>query len=170
MDDISLVLLDKKYSKELLKLWSDEDVMKYTYLDTLNNEQQVEYRIDFWLREHTSKKTPNNFVIMYKDKVVGVAGFPIIKKNPFCCGMYYQIMKDYQDKGIGTYIVGRMLEMIYDYYPVGKVIARCTASNIASKKILLKNGFEFRGEEKEGFERNGVVDKVEKYVKTWNCE
>ncbi len=165
MNNIELVLLDKKYSSQLLKLWGNENVMKYTYLDTLDSIEQVEYRIDFWIKEHTSKSLPNNFVVMMDGEVVGVAGFPIKKKEPFCCGMYYQIMEEHQGKGIGTRVVGQMLDIIYKNYPKGNVVARCTESNIASKKVLLKNGFEYCGVEKEIFERKGVTDRVEKYIK-----
>ena len=164
MERIILEVLDKKYSKELLKLWGNNNVMKYTYLDTLENVEQVEYRIDFWLKEHTSKTFPNNFVVIEEDNVVGVAGFPIIKKNPFCCGMYYQIMEEYQGRGIATKVVGQMIEMIYSRYPAGKIIVSCVSSNVASKKVLLKNGFEYSGVKKEKFEREGLIDNVEKYV------
>lgn len=164
IDKIKLELLDKKYSKELLKLWGNENVMKYTYLDTLENIEQVEYRIDFWLKEHTSKTFPNNFVVMVGEKVVGVAGFPCIKKNTFCFGMYYQIMEEYQGMGIGTEVVRQMQMMICDRYPLAKIIASCTSTNEASKRVLLKNGFEYYGVKKEAFERNGLVDDVGKYV------
>lgn len=164
MDGIKLELLDLKYSKQLLKLWGNENVMKYTYLDTLDNVEQVEYRVNFWLKEHTSKTLPNNFVVMLEDEVVGVAGFPIIKKNPFHCGMYYQIMEEFQGKGIATAVVEKMLCIIYEKYPDAKIIASCTASNMASKRVLIKNGFIYSDLKKEAFERNGLVDDVEKYV------
>ena len=164
MENVKLELLDKKYAERLLKLWGNENVMKYTYLDTLENVEQVEYRIEFWLKEHTSKAVPNNFVIVKDENVVGVAGFPIIKKEPFCCGMYYQIMEEYQGMGIGTQVVDLMLDMILKYSPGGKVVTSCIASNFASKRILIKNGFEYNGLKKGAFERKGVIDDVEKYV------
>ncbi len=164
MDTIELRLLDKKYSKELLNLWGNENVMKYTYLDTLSSVEQVEVRIDFWIKQHTSKSFSNNFVVVLNEKVIGVSGFPLIKKEPFLCGMYYQIMEEYQGRGIGTKVVSMMLEMIKEHYKEGRIITRCTSKNEASKKVLIKNGFECIELEKDGFERNGIFDDVEKYV------
>lgn len=164
MEKVKLELLDIKYSKELLKLWGNENIMKYTYLDTLDNVEQVSYRINFWLKEHTSKSFPNNFVVMIGEEVVGVAGFPIIKKNPFCCGMYYQIMEEHQGKGIATEVVRQMLDLIYGRYQEARIFASCISFNEASKKVLLKNGFMYKGVKKNDFERDGVGYDVEKYT------
>lgn len=164
MNNIRLVPLDKMYCEQLLKLWGNENVMKYTYLDTLSNVKDVEFRVDYWLTSFMDKAFVNNFVIMCEDEVIGVAGFPILKKNPFKCGIYYQLMEEYHGKGIGTYIVGLMKEMIFERFHMGEIVTRCTMKNHASKRVLEKNGFICVGIEKEGFERNGEKDDVVKYV------
>lgn len=164
MEDVKLIPLKIEYGEELLKLWSNENVMKYTYLDTIDTAEQAKVRIDYWLKQYSSKTFPNHFVILKGEKVVGVAGLPIIRKDPFCCGMYYQVMEEYHKQGIATRVAGLLKAKVLAKYPEGRIVTSCISSNEGSKKVLLRNGFVYCETKTGAFERNGFIDDVEKYV------
>ena len=164
MENIKLIPLKIEYAGELLNLWNNESVMKYTYLDTIDTVEQAKVRIDYWLKQYSSKTFPNHFVILKEGTVVGVAGLPIIRKEPFCCGMYYQVMEAYQRQGIATRVAELLKSKVLEKYPEGRIVTSCISSNEGSKKVLLRNGFVYSETKVGAFERKGFVDDVEKYV------
>ena len=164
MEGINLVQLKTEYATDLLSLWSNENVMKYTYLDVIETKEQAKERIEYWLKQYTYKTFPNHFVILKDEEVVGVAGLPIIRKEPFCCGIYYQIKEEYQRQGIATKVVDLLKNKVFEKYPNGKIVTSCISSNEGSKKVLLRNGFVYSETKVGAFERNGFIDDVERYT------
>ena len=70
-------LLELKYAKELLVLWSDYEVVKYTHNPWCKTVQECEARIQH-IQQFIDSLHMNNWVILYGEQVIGVAGVPTI--------------------------------------------------------------------------------------------
>lgn len=83
---------------------------------------------------------PNNEVIVYKDKVIGIIGIDHIEDGVGMLG--FLIHEDYWNQGFGTeackHYLPKAKEMGYD-----TLYADCLLNNIASQKLLKKIGFKY---------------------------
>ena len=75
------------------------------------------------------------------DKLVGYMGLEGDENDSFCMSM--MISPNYRSKGSGAYVISKMKELIDDKsYNVKSLQAYVVGDNIASRRILDKNGFE----------------------------
>ncbi|MGL4762236.1 MAG: GNAT family N-acetyltransferase [Sarcina sp.] len=151
---LRLVPIDICYASNIFEIWSDYEVIKYTNIKLMTEISQCEDTMNFLVNEKTDWEYPNNFVVLKGDKAIGLIGFPIIDKESFEFGFYYQIAKEYWWKGYTSEMANAMLNYIFKEYSNATVIATAVVVNIASKKILTKLGFKETHIEKEGF--NGL--------------
>lgn len=153
---ISLVPLSQKYSKDLIKLWGDYDVIKYTYSTLSKTEKECDEKLVNWLQLHKDNLGPNKFAILLNDELIGIAGFPVIDNENFKCGFFYQIIRDFWGNGYGFETANALLNYIYEMHPQALVIADAVVDNPASIKILTKLGFSQTSIEENGFKKNGM--------------
>lgn len=153
---LSLVPLSLDYSKEILRLWGDFEVIKYTNRTLISTEEECRENLSSWLTLHKDNLGPNKFAILLDDKLIGIAGFPLIDNNNFKCGFFYQIIRAYWGKGYGFEAANALLKYIFDKHQAAVIIADVVVSNIASIKILTKLGFSKTGIEEKGFKNNGM--------------
>lgn len=74
----------------------------------------------------------------------------------------YRLGKDNQGLGYGTLAVKEILNLAFNKYSINNIFAQTSSKNIASQKILIKNGFIFTKEEKEVVTINGEL--IDGYV------
>lgn len=157
---LELVPLEISFSDDLYKIWGDNDVIKYTNNALLNSPQECYEKLVGWLQMHKDSKGPNKFAIIADDKIIGIAGFPVIDQEYFRCGFFYQLMKVYWNHGYGQEVAKGMLSYLYKVHQNAEVIADVVADNTASVKILNKLGFQQTGIEEKGFKRNGMESDI----------
>lgn len=83
-----------------------------------------------------------NFAIVYKDTVVGGVG--IIKKSDvfrFSAEIGYWLGERYWNKGIATKAVKAMIHYAFENFDINRLFAHVFETNIASKRVLHKCGF-----------------------------
>lgn len=153
---ISLVPLSQKYSKDLINIWGDYDVIKYTYNTLLKTEEECNYKLVNWLQLHKDNLGPNKFAILLNENVIGITGFPVIDNDNFKCGFFYQINREYWGNGYGFETANALLDYIFEKHPQATVIADAVVDNTASIKILTKLGFSQISIEEKGFKNNGM--------------
>lgn len=153
---ISLVPLSQDYSKDLIKLWGDYDVIKYTYSTLSKTEEECKNKLVNWLQLHTDNLGPNKFAILLNENLIGIAGFPVIDNDNFKCGFFYQIIRDFWGKGYGFEAADALLNYIYEKHPQASVIADAVVDNPGSIKILSKLGFSQTSIEEKGFKKNDL--------------
>ena len=74
---------------------------------------------------------------------------------------YMIINKFFWGKGIGTQIVQQLILIGFNELNLKKLFAGTNSSNIGSQKVLLKNGFQIEGTQKEHLiTDNGFEDKI----------
>jgi len=69
--------------------------------------------------------------------------------------MGYSIASDWRGKGLATELVGGLLQQAANTGMVRHVLAHTEANNLASQRVLLRNGFEAAGEAPDGRLRFG---------------
>jgi ribosomal-protein-alanine N-acetyltransferase len=153
---ISLVPLSQDYSKDLIKLWGDYDVIKYTYSTLSKTEEECKNKLVNWLELHKDNLGPNKFAILLNENLIGIAGFPVIDNDNFKCGFFYQIIRDFWGKGYGFEAADALLNYIYEKHPQASIIADAVVDNPGSVKILSKLGFSQTAIEEKGFKKNGL--------------
>src|ERR1017187_9539470 len=87
------------------------------------------------------------FAIDVIGKAVGGIGIhpqtDIHKKN---AELGYWLAEPFWGKGIITRAIPKMLEFGFETYDLDRIFARPFGTNIASQRVLLKNGFELEGQ------------------------
>ena len=153
---LKLVPVDYKYSDDLLEIWNDYEVIKYTYLNLLQSKKECNERIDM-LINNTDLKFPDNFVVLLEGKAIGVAGYPIRKRDDFECGFYYHYGRNYWGNGYASEVANALKENIFSKYPNATIYAEAISVNLASIKILKNVGFYQTYIEEKGFQNNGMI-------------
>ena len=167
---ISSVPLSEEYSKDLIKLWGDYNVIKYTYNTLIETQEECHEKLINWLTLHKDKLGPNKFAILLNQNFIGIAGFPVLDNDNFKCGFFYQIIREYWGNGYGYETANALLNYIYEKHPHASVIADAVVDNPGSIKILTKLGFNKTSIEENGFKNNGIeIDIVHfKYNRNMN--
>jgi ribosomal-protein-alanine N-acetyltransferase len=99
----------------------------------------------------------SEFAIDVNGDAVGAAG--IIIKDDIYKGngeIGYWIGQDYWGKGVATYVVGELVRLGFDKFKLYRLSAEVFENNIASTRVLEKNGFTKEATLKHAITKNGV--------------
>ncbi len=86
--------LQQKHSRELLPIWSDIDVIRYTGIEEPCTLKQIQQRI---------LEGQDTFVLRREGDVMGVLGCPCIDKAKKQYGFFYHLRKDSWNQGYGSF-------------------------------------------------------------------
>lgn len=151
---LELVEFHIKYASDLYELWSDFEVIKYTYMPKLNSVNECIEKIQMFIN-YTDKEVINNFIILLDKKAIGVIGSPIIDKTNCIFGLYYQLAKKYWGNGYISEAMIAFREYIIKKFPDAQFNVEVVCENYTSIATLKKNGFKEVNVEKDGFKLNG---------------
>lgn len=120
----------------------NESVMEMNMGRTFTNEEAIEY-FNFMIDKDRKYDYAGNFKIFIERTNLYI-GTATLRMNDDLSGaeIEYMLLPDYWGQGYGTEIVEYLLRLVTNYESVKEITAIIIPSNIASKKILLKNGFE----------------------------
>lgn len=153
-----------KYYKDLLEIWSNFEVTKYTYLEKLSTEEESLNRLIFWVDTHIDFDYPNIFVITLEEKAIGVIGFPIMDKEKQDFGLFYQLGEEYWGRGYMKESVRGIINYIYEEYTEATIYADAVDENLPSLKILRDLEFKEINIEEKGFSFNGFELDLIKFI------
>lgn len=150
---LELVGFDVKYANDLFELWSDFEVIKYTYTPLVTSMDDCKNLINHQINR-TSKNFTDRFVIILDNKAIGMIGCVCMDKENLKFGLYYQISRRYWGCGYASEAARAIVRYVLDKYPVATIKAEAVSANLASIAVLKKLGFRQIYIEKEGFQRN----------------
>jgi ribosomal-protein-alanine N-acetyltransferase len=153
---LELVPFDTKYAQDLLELWGDKDVIKYTYTPQLNTIDECKNYIEYRIKK-TDKEFTDSFVIMHDNKAIGMIGCPTVDKETEVFGFYYKLTKKNWGYGYATEAASAVKNYLLNKYPAAIKKAEAVSINHASIKVLQKIGLKQTSIQKNGFTRNGQV-------------
>nr|WP_315024907.1 GNAT family N-acetyltransferase [uncultured Aminipila sp.] len=155
MNELKYQPLNESHAKDLLPIWSDEDVIRFTNVKEPCTLQEINERIQIL-------KPFDVFVVSNWEGVIGIIGCPCIDKVKSQYGVFYQFRKSSWGKGYATMATGWLLNFMRGKYSDVTFYTDVVVDNAASKKILKHFEFDCISEEDE-FERNGIKMKIHNY-------
>lgn len=154
---LKLVPLSMTHAEHLLELWSDYEVIKYTYSTLITTQEECNEKVGLWIEKYSGNVHINNFVIIYNDEIIGVSGFPTVNYEKGEYGFYYQLCRKYWNKGLGFEAAQAILNYMFERTNATQIFADAVIINPASLCILRKLGFKQTHIERDRFKNNGFV-------------
>lgn len=121
----------------------DEDTIRLYYFEP--RLQAWEKGSKHWLCLVISEKDTGN--------PIGVTGF--IERSEGIAEVGFILKPEYQRKGYGSESLTEMIKLAFTHYNYHKVIATVTSGNEASRKTLIKCGFQQEGSLRKSYYLNG---------------
>jgi ribosomal-protein-alanine N-acetyltransferase len=151
-----------------LRKWKKSDVDALTKIannkniaDNLRDQFPFPYKksdAKKWIGNVKKQEITNNFCVEADGEVAGSVGFvfkeDVYRKN---VEIGYFIGEKYWGRGIGTEAIRQTLEYVEKKFDPVRVYAEVFEHNIASMKVLEKNGFHLEGIRKKAVIKNGVI-------------
>ena len=126
---------------------SDDEVTKYMPFATYTTRQEAEERIKFCLESYEQMDRPILWAIEYKENGKLIGGIDFVKwdEQANCAEIGYILNKEYWNKGIMTEAVGEVIKFGFEKMELNRIEIRCDERNIASSRVMEKNGLKYEG-------------------------
>ena len=161
-----------KHLKLELRHWTQADAMELTSLCNAVDRRFLSDRLPYpymekdaeeWLKMVTDNDTITGIyqAIVYDGKVIGSIS---VEKKDDDAEIGYMLHNDYSNKGIGTEAVRQVCSIAFKILSLEQITANVFQPNIASIRVLLKNGFKYKGAIPNAVIKNGYVYDLLIYV------
>ena len=157
MEKLTFEPLTAAHGAELLPLWQDEAVVRYTNMALPCTPEEAARRAEVLAPFDV-------FVLRLEGELAGIAGCPAADRAERRFGVFYQLRPAFWGRGLRTRAVGRLLDFMAEKYGEVQLLAEVITENTASEKIL--QHFQFTPWGEEPLERNGKHYTVRRYRKT----
>ena len=154
--------MDKIDVKEIFAMRSDPEIMKYIPRPLAKNEEEALEHLAL-IDSGLEKNEAINWAITIKgsSKLVGIIGFYRTKHEDYRSEIGYILLPEVNGKGIASEAVEIVVEFGFNEMNLHSIEAVIDPENIASEKVLQKNGFVKEGHFKEnGFFNGKFIDSV----------
>jgi ribosomal-protein-alanine N-acetyltransferase len=141
-DRLLLRRIDNNDVKEIFELRSDAETMKYIPRPLVKNlDEAIEHLA--LIDSGIEKNEVINWGITIKGntKIVGIIGFYRTKHEHYRSEIGYMLLPEIQGKGIATEAVRVIIEFGFNEMKLHSIEANIDPRNIASERVLQKNGF-----------------------------
>ena len=157
-----------------IKQWALSDAKELTSLcnavdrrflsDRLPN-PYTEKDAEEWLKTVSENEAVTGIyrAIVYDRKLIGSIS---VEKKDDDAEIGYMILNDYSNKGIGTEAVRQVCSIAFKVLSLEQITANVFQPNIASIRVLLKNGFKYKGAIPNAVIKDGNVYDLLIYVLT----
>lgn len=138
----------RSFSKEdyplLKKVFQNDEVMRYALVDAFSEEMLSNYFQRILENNRSSEKDSYEYAVYHHSEFIGFADFTLIIKNSSggVAEIGYLLLPEYWGKGYGTQAAGKLIDICFQDLKLHRVIAKCNAHNIASQRVMMKNGME----------------------------
>ena len=129
--------------KDMFGNWaSDQEVANMSGFPKHRNEEDTKTVIKIWLDEYNEENI-FNWAIVEKISSQVIGSITVVNKDikNRTCEIGYNIGKDFWKKGYGSQAVSLVLDYLFETKLFDVITANCLKGNIASKRVLEKNGF-----------------------------
>ncbi|WP_156648620.1 GNAT family N-acetyltransferase [Liquorilactobacillus mali] len=146
---IKLAVIPIELAQEEYQIFKNPNLFVYTKHDNFKSIEEAQAFIE----RHNQA---GNFwgIFLKSNKLIGNCQFAIKGTTG---ELSYTIAEEYWGHGFASETVKTLIEFGFKSFSLNKVIGGCVPDNVASKKVMLKNGMSFFTLEKRAFEKNGRV-------------
>lgn len=156
MKNLEYKKLEESHEEELIAVWGDVDVIKYTNIKSPCSRDEIKKRMNRF-------KDSDIFVVTDNNEFIGIIGCPCVNKEKCEYGVFYQFKKSAWGRGYATESVKWLINYMKNKYLKVILYADVVVNNIASEKILKKFGFVFMGAEENAFNCEGIEMTINNY-------
>ncbi|MGL1893391.1 MAG: GNAT family N-acetyltransferase [Spirochaetaceae bacterium] len=146
---LSFIPLKENHAKDLLPIWQDLDVIKYTYIKNITDIESAKQKIRHYLNYNYGTIGP--FVVKVNDKVIGLAAGMSPKGKSKTSEIFFHFEKSSWRKGYGTQTVYFLLKHGFVKNQLEEIQAQAIVDNIGSWGLLEKVGFINKSLKKKSF-------------------
>lgn len=151
-------------ANDMFEYTSDEDVSKFVTWDTHKTLSDTKSFINFALQQYNLKKiAPWGIELKENNKLIGTIDFVSWQTAHHTAEIGYAISKDYWGKGITTEACEALIQFGFTYMDLVRIQARCMKENIASQRVMEKNGMIFEGIIRKSIFSKGVHHDIKMY-------
>ncbi|UII55324.1 GNAT family N-acetyltransferase [Cytobacillus spongiae] len=138
--------LELSDSIELYSYFSLEEVTKYYDVETFRTEQEAEELIEsLFFSYEQGKQIRWGITKKETNELIGTCGFHSIDRTHSKLEVGYDLHPDYWSLGIMSEAMHRIISYAFEEMDVNRIEAFYFPKNIASKRVLEKNGFQHEG-------------------------
>jgi [ribosomal protein S5]-alanine N-acetyltransferase len=139
---------------------SKDEVVKYYDLETFTSKQQVVELIEsLHYRYQTRKQLRWGITWKNHNTIIGTCGLHALEKDHLKAEIGYELHPEYWGRGVMTEVIQKVVKYGFNEMNLNRIEAFYHPLNIASKKVLEKNGFRYEGLlRKRFFEKGKYID------------
>ena len=163
-----------KHLKLELRHWTQADAMELTSLCNAVDRRFLSDRLpnpytkkdaEEWLKTVSENEAVTGIyrAIVYDRKLIGSIS---VEKKDDDAEIGYMILNEYTNKGIATEAVKQICSIAFKALSIEQITANIFQPNIASIRVLLKNGFKYKGTIPNAVIKDGNVSDLLIYVLT----
>lgn len=140
----------------IFSYFSKDEVTEYYDLDTFTTEKQAEDLIESLLYKYEVRNQIRWAVVLKETgRFIGTCGFHEIEEDHLKAEIGYELHPDYWGKGIMAEVIKTIVQYGLNELGLNRIEAFYDPRNIASSKVLEKNGFEKEGLLKKRYLKKG---------------
>ena len=139
MDNIKTERLELRplelcHAAQLLPIWSDEEVVKTTYIHSIHTEEDCQNRIERVTKNALPRNDFGPYVIFMGAILIGVVG--ATRDSFFEYGLAYHLGKEYWGRGFATEAAKAVVDAAFKIPEIVRVSADALTTNLASSRVL----------------------------------
>lgn len=143
---LKLIEVKESHLDDLFEILSDEETMKfYDIWPHQDKERTMQGILNVKKRVEEDRGIRWGIALNSSSKLIGTIGF-VWDINRHCANLGYDLNKIYWGKGLMTEAIEAVLKYAFEVQKIHRVEAQTDPQNIASQRVLLKNGFLREGE------------------------
>lgn len=149
--------LDRKHADEIARLANDEEIYRKIGAHSYPFPYKKENALDFFNinRSIGNEVFMIDFLIFYGRRIAGVIGLSDINRTDMNAHIGYWVGKEFRNLGVATESVDLICNFARDDLKLVRLHTKVLEYNLASLRVLLKNGFKVEGYERKVFRFEG---------------
>ena len=143
-------------AEEMFENWAkDPENVKFLEWNAHKDANETRSIIKMWNEEYKSKKT-YNWCITINDTNEIIGNITVVKffEDIDCAEIGYVISKKHWNKGIMTEALGGVIKYLFCKVGVNRIQLKHDVDNLASGKVMIKNGLKKEGFLREAYRNN----------------
>lgn len=149
-------------------VFSNEQIMKYAYMDQIDNESDMLAYFNQVIENNSSEKRNSYEFAVFLSSDGSFIGYAVILLHYHLSHVKdgeigYFLLPQFWGNGYATEIAGILTEICFKDFKLHKVVASCNINNPRSEKIMIKVGMLKEGEFRKERFKNGRWDNELRY-------
>lgn len=155
-DRLILQPLKPDHADGLLPIWSDADVIRFTYMRPVKDLTSCVQNVVAMMDVSLKRDDAGPYAITLGGAVIGMAGAVRMSKESGEHELYYHLGRPWWGKGFATEAASAVVDEVFSMPLVHRVSAEVVAENIASIRVLEKAGMMREGRLRGKFFKDGI--------------